>query len=370
MKKKKLYLFTLILFCTVSLLSTAQVTVPTPLNNDTAKKEISLPRYFKTYSHEFSLDTIPEASKLLINNMHGSITYSGWDMDSIVLEAKVWTEAPFRAAAVEVYNEITVASVLNSDEFRFRTQIRDNFSPIYNFGIDYHIIGPRELIMEIYNRFGSATITNYSGRGTFNIDHGDLKINSYPNMDIEELIINLSNGNIISDRIKKGDISHKNGVIEIDYTDSLLLNCDFSKVSIKNSINVDATLKTSNIEIGSNENLNIKGSNSFIKTEEIKNYGFIDVSDGEITIKNLDLQFQKLTLSTTNTKIDLTVDQNLNYNIHGIAEFANFYHYDIENLRIIKEGGRTSFSGVVGNSDSPSTIILFGSKKDITIKQK
>ncbi len=133
------------------------------------------------------------------------------------------------------------------------------------FQIDYYIMIPKDIFIEIENSHGDVSIDKLSKYFNIELNFGDFSIDS---------IFAAS----------KIDLSY--GSAKIKYADEVNGQIDFSDIRINSGGNVDVTLKYSNVNFGKIKSLIAKCEFSDITCSEIDN-AFMNVKYSDTYIKNI-----------------------------------------------------------------------------------
>ena len=319
-------------------------------------------RHHKTQFNEYNTSTI---KKLIVDNSHGEVNYTGWDKDTLSIRISIWVEASYSGTANEILNQINIFNRSYENTIDYNTHFSTNFFSNYNFGIDYHIFGPKNLELEVHNRLGNINLNDCCGKMKITGDYSNLKI-SESNKAISKANIKIINGNIDLAILASAEIIHKNGKLKLTKADNLLLNTDFSTANIKNIGILKLNANTSKLNIQQADYVDLETRHSNILISNLNQHGFIESYEGSIDIKTLKNSLDTLTIAGDHCPINVKIKNELPFNLHGQVNNGKLFYPENKEIRILKEDNIVSFST---ENDSQNTsvanLIFFNKDSDI-----
>ncbi len=321
-------------------------------------------RHHKTRFDEYTASGI---EKLTVNNRHGSIQYTGWDKDTLAVRISIWVEAPSSGIAAEVHDLIDISQQPTHKTLNYSTVFSQDFFSNYNFGIDYHIFGPKELELEILNRLGNINIEEYWGKITITGEYGHLKIARYREP-IPKAIIQITNGDLDIGDLIKAEIIHENGQLKLGSAIELSLTTDFSTAQIHSIENLMLTATTSHMNIGQAGSVNIDAKHTDIIISNIHQHGFIESDRGSLDIQSIKSDLEELTISGDHCPIQIHIADKLSFNLHGEVTNGQFFYPENKKIRIYRENNTLSFSRESSSRNNPApNLIVFTENSDIQL---
>jgi hypothetical protein len=234
------------------------------------------------------------AGELHVENKYGNITINGWSKNKIAIAVEVKVINNKEDKAKELFkrietnfkttsNFVSVVSEISDKDSGFFARYFNKVNPFEfdrgNVEINVTISLPANAEMEISNKFGDVNIEDWTGKLKANLEHGDLWINE----SIGNTNIDMTFGKIRAKSMTYGSINLKNGGLDMETSQDLVLKSSGSEIEIDNVTNLElisskdeviighvgsihGDLKFSNIEIASVE----KDINLYMKVVDFR----------------------------------------------------------------------------------------------------
>lgn len=262
MKQTKLFRFSLIAFCLLSL-----NTFATEQNLDREKKII------KNYS-------VSANDKLNIENEYGQVVVNTWDKNEVNVEITVMSSASTDSKAQDLLESVSISETKAGGAIYLKTLMRSNNfrSGKTSLKINYNITLPSWLNMNLVNKFGNVYLPSLTGNLQVKVTYGNVKAEklmgnaekrievSFGAADITEVEnLNLESkySKLTIDKINKGEIQNSFGKTIIQEVNNLRISQRYGDLDIRKVNTLVATVEFSNIDldvIGKSADLNLKYS--------------------------------------------------------------------------------------------------------------
>ncbi|WP_347926093.1 hypothetical protein [Pontimicrobium sp. SW4] len=322
------------------------------------------------------------AGELHINNKYGKIAINGWEKDNIeiVISVKVSNKKKKNAKSLIdriepnfriANNYVSVISEISDKNTSLFSRYFNKVNPFEfdkgNVEINFTVYLPINAELDITNKFGDVIIENWTGKLNANIEHGDLWINeSIVNANVE-----MKFGKLRTKSMTYGTISLKNGSIDIEESQDLVLKTSGADIEIDKVNTLKFTSSKDEARIGYIERLegDIRFSN--IEVEEIgKNIDLtmkvadfkvlrINQEDAQVTI-NQESSDISINISQLSFKFDATLEQGLLRLSKSFYNIKNNVLDEEKRLRNIKASFGATLTG---------TFTFTGKKGVITLKE-
>lgn len=262
------------------------------------------------------------AGELHIENKYGNVNITGWNENniSITIDIKVSSKKKENTKAlieriIPKFNTtdefISIVSEINKKNTNFFSKYFNKVNPFEfdksNIEINYTIYLPINAEIDIVNKFGDIIIDNWTGKLKANIEHGDLWINE----SIANANIDMKFGKLRTKSITYGNISLKNGDIDIENSQDLTLKTSGAIIEINKVIALELLSSKDEITIENVED--IHGSIKFSNVQ-------IDTVDRNIDLmmKIADLKVSKISKANALVTIDQE-SSDININISDLS---------------------------------------------------
>lgn len=340
---------------------------------------------FSMYSQEVLTKTIEEiyemtnAGELQVENKYGNITINGWEENEISIKIDIKVTNKKKENAKTLLDRI-VANIKTMDDFvSITSEISEKNTSLFsryfnkvnpfefdksNLEINYTIYLPVNAEIDLTNKFGDIIIDNWTGGLKANIEHGDLWINE----DITNARITMKFGKLRSKSIAYGTISLKNGDVDIESSNKLLLKTSGTKIEIGTVKELEIISSKDEIIIQKVEKIQgeLNFSNAQIETIEEKISLGMKVAELRVAKINqpdayvsIDQESSDININITNLsfKFSATLEQ-------GLLRLPKTF-YNIENNMIDKSKRIREINGSYGKATSG--IFSFTGKKGVIV---
>ena len=325
-----------------------------------------LETYTKEKNKEFPSS---EFSRVEIDNKHGDVSFTAWSKDSIRIDALVTVKAQDSEAGKKIMDFITLETIENNERIRFRTVFSDEFYSPHPFSIRYEVYLPANHEMKITNRFGNIDIASATGRMEIDLEHGDFKQTGMGVVD--ELKGRFAFADVQIGSFRNANIELNNAGLTLDDAENAEIKGKYCQIDIGSAGKLTVKTHTGRLNAGNVQELKINGTFSFVSIDEIKRKGQIEIDNGLLMIASINKQLKELSVNNNNAPINISIPSSLAYTLHGEVTNGQFRHYHPNEIKIIKDMEKTSFSG--GHSTQKkqrgSTIVLFNKNAGINIKE-
>ncbi|MBT8218322.1 MAG: hypothetical protein KJP00_00755, partial [Bacteroidia bacterium] len=187
---------------------------------------------------------LPADGKFSIDNKYGIVEIEGWDKDSVVIDIIISVKHRYLSKAEDLLDRIEPRFVTREDHIHATSIIRDKRKSIFNdffkdvfqldinktdVDIDYKIMLPNNVELEITNLFGDVVIDNCYGDLTADVSHGTLWLNSL----LKSTDIQLKFGRLDVRELPDSRLSLKNSKAYINSTGKIDIESTGSEIEIK-----------------------------------------------------------------------------------------------------------------------------------------
>ncbi|MDD7885724.1 hypothetical protein [Flavivirga sp. 57AJ16] len=340
---------------------------------------------FSVYSQEVLTKTIKKtyemtnAGELHLNNKYGNITINGWEENNISIKIDIKVANKKKENAKTLLNRI-VANIKTVDDFvSIVSEISEKNTSLFsryfnkvnpfefdksNVEINYTIYLPINAEIDVTNKFGDVIIDNWTGRLKANMEHGDLWINE----DITNARISMKFGKLRSKSIAYGTIDLKNGDIDIESSNKLLLKTSGTKIEIDQV--KDLELISSKDEIIVQKVKKIQGELNFsiAQIEAVEEKISLSMKVAELRVSKINLPDALVSINQESSDININIT-GLSFKFNatleqGLLRLPKTF-YNIKNNMIDKSKRIREINGAYGKPTSG--IFSFTGKKGVIV---
>ncbi len=320
---------------------------------------------------------ITNQGDLTIDSKYGDIVINGWEKDSIVITVAIKVTDKRLENAKDLLERIqpqikvvgnlaTINSEIVAKNESFISNYFNKANPLdfdkTNVQINYTIFLPKNISLNITNKFGDVILESFRGRLVSNVQHGDMWINQ----DVTNASLDMKYGKLKTKSVTYANINLKNAVLNLETSKNLIL---YSSGSVIDIVRVESLELTSNKDkIGVSSTGEIRGKIDFSEM----NLNNID-NEINLTMKVTDLKVSKINkpeafvfIEEESSDIDINITglafkfkANLEQGVLRIPKsFQNLKTFMIDNEKKLREinatygknpTGKFSITGKKGN---------------------
>ncbi|MEA3317800.1 MAG: hypothetical protein U9R54_07570, partial [Bacteroidota bacterium] len=193
--------------------------------------------YSKTLHKEYKAD---KNTLLVVENKYGEVNINNWDKNQIFIDVEITVEESKQEEAKELLKYITVNFSKEGNTIKAITNIDSKFfkGSLFSFGnnakefsIDYEIKTPKNINLNLENKYGDAFINEISGHVKLRIKYGNIRINKLERGNtkpLNNLYLAYSNATIDDVNWLKTEVSYSK--IEIEKSQALVAITKYSKM--------------------------------------------------------------------------------------------------------------------------------------------
>ena len=326
--------------------------------------KVSAQEVTKEYHEEY---TAGANTTLAISNRYGDVVIQSWDKNQVVIDVTVTVELPNREKAEKLLSYIEVVFSEGTNNISAKTVIDDKFNfsgwsgDSKRFSIDYNIKMPVVTALTLINKYGDTDIDELHGLVNLDIKYGNLAAGKLTRGNVKPLNkLNLAYGKGSVDEAGWLDLTIRYcGKLEITKSQALLLDSKYSKFYLNETSSVVGESKYDNINIERINNLVLENGYTETNIGELTKKLNYSGSYGSFSIDNINSGFESLDIETRYMGVKLGIQESANYKLDAKVSYGGLkYNEDRFNVRNrIIENNSTQVSGIIGDEQSPSSIV-------------
>lgn len=204
--------------------------------------------------------TLTNDGSLYLENKYGDIYINGWDKDEIEITVNIEANGKNTEKTEELLNLINSSIIATKKQVIVKSEISNKKPSFFNnyigkidpFNserintvINYTISLPKSAEIEILNKYGDVTISDWNGRLKTSVEHGDIRIlDSITNSDLY-----ITYGKLRANTLHKTNVLAKDATISINSSNHLKLESNGSEITLDTIGNLDLNSNKDNLEI-------------------------------------------------------------------------------------------------------------------------
>ncbi len=281
----------------------------------------------KKVERSFAMD---EEGELHLENKYGNINLYGWEKDETSVVISIVVNHRKRENAEGLLKRISPV-IRESDNYAaISYEIAEKSSSFFgnlfekanpfdfnrsNIQIDYEVYMPKAAELNVTNTFGDVIIEDWKGELKATIEHGDLWMNA----DLNKATVDIKYGRLRARTINYGNLTLKNGDLDMEDSKSLRINSSGTDMSIN---------KVTSLEVYSNKDEVILDEvGTIFGTLKFSTLELNKLSkDVDLTLKIADFRISEIMSSSA----DIAIDQESSEISLNITNFAHRFEATLE----------------------------------------
>lgn len=258
--------------------------------------------------------TVAVNDRLSLENEYGKVTINTWDKNEVSVEMTIGASAKTDSKAQSMIDDVSLSETKVGGSIYLKTIYRANNmrSGKQSLHVDYQIMMPAWLNINIVNKFGNVFLPSLSGAIQLQVNYGNIKAGKL--LGSHDKRIEVSFGSASIDEIDNAFIESKYSKLNID---------KIGKAEIQNAFGKTMILEANNLRIAQKYgDLDLRKVNTLIATIEFSNLDLDNIGkSADVTLKysgnadfglvssSIDLLKISASFSTVYMKLDESANQ-------------------------------------------------------------
>lgn len=271
--------------------------------------------YTKTYKEKY---TVEKGAVLQIDGKFGDIHCQVWDESSISILVTVRVDASSQEKADKVFDKISV-DLSGSPTKVVGTTTVGNINN-GDFSIDYDIMMPKWINVDLENQFGSIYLAALDGSAKIDVEYGALDADALNGM-ASDLTIKFSEADVAY--FKDGKVNVEYGGFKANETGNVNIVSRFSHVDIEKAGNLNLDSQYDEIKMGPSGQVILISRFSGLDFDKIAGSFEFDVEYGDLSASGITANFGTGKVRNSFANIDLRFDPKATFNVDAELEFGD-----------------------------------------------
>ncbi len=318
----------------------------------------------KKLNHEFQID---ENSTLVLQNKYGKIDVQNWNENKVVIDVEIVIEHPDKEKAKKLLEYLDVDFSISGSTCKAITIIDDKFNRLKGnnwgngkkFSINYTVKMPKDLDLDLSNKYGDVYIDELTGYSKINVKYGNLQANKIlrnRTKPLSSIILGYGKGNITEVGWMKIEIKYSK--LKIEKSRALVVQSKYSKLYIDEASSIVSESKYDAYEIGKTDNFVVKGAYSGYKIGYLGKKLSLTTKYTGTTVDKIPASFELIKISNSYGGIKLGIASDASYHLTGEARYAKISFPSSNNMNRIEKSNSATYDGIVGSSSNPKAKVV------------
>ncbi|MCK4345776.1 MAG: DUF4097 family beta strand repeat protein [Bacteroidales bacterium] len=327
--------------------------------------------FTKKYHEEFDTN---KNTELIIQNKFGEVDIKDWDKNLVEIDVVITVEHPDKERAERILSMFSVEISQEGNTIKAITKIDEKFHRMNRswgnkgkrFSIDYTVNMPKDLKLDLSNKYGNTFINELTGEVSIEIKYGNLKANKILRSNtkpLSKLTLGYGKATIEEANWLKLDVKYCKGKgVEISKCKALVIVSKYSNIYVNEGSSIVAESKYDDYEIGHVTNFVCESGYTSYKFEQIDKKFDLTTKYGSVKVGYIPKDFESIKISNEYGGITLGIDENASYYLKGEAKYGKIQHPESGKLSRIIENTSSSVDGIIGSEESPKAKVNIWTK--------
>jgi hypothetical protein len=320
----------------------------------------------KDFHEEFQTN---QNTVLTLDNKYGDMDLKNWDKDLIQIDVNVQVTNASQEKAEKLLSYIDVVFSVEGDAVSAKTVFDEKFNNTSTWRddndlkINYTVQMPKDIQLNLYNKYGDVFINEITGRATIGIKYGKLKANRIyrgNEKPLTEIDLGYSDASIEESDWLKVTMKYSN--LNLNSTGAIVLLSKYSKIALDECSSLVIDGKYDVYRLGKMANLVAVCAYSTFEIEEIREKLSMETEYTDCKIAFMPATFSSIDITNKYGGYRIGIDPNASYQLDGQAEYAKISYPDVGKVSRIVENTSMQVNGVVGKEVNPDATVRIVTK--------
>jgi hypothetical protein len=323
--------------------------------------------YSKDIQKEYDVNA---QTVLEIENKYGDVDITNWEKNKVVFDIKITVDHRKEEKARELLEYINIEFNQSGNTISAITDIDDKFNKsgwIFDLGgdtkefsINYKVKMPKNLELELKNKYGDVFIDEIHGRADIAVKYGNLNANKIirdNTKPLSKVFLGYSDGSTIEET-QWLKLELKYSKLEIEKSKALIGVTKYSKLYIDEASSIVCESKYDQYKVGELSNFVGEAKYTDFRFKKVNKKLDLVTKYGDVEVNSVPKGFEKIDIENKYGHIEIEIDEDASYKLEGEAEYADIDYPSGYKISRIEESTDLSVSGIIGNDQNTKSEVI------------
>ncbi len=298
---------------------------------------------------------------LVIKNKFGEVHCQNWAEPAISIDVTITVEASSQEKANKMLQKITISLSGSSDKVEAITNIAEMGFNNAEFQVDYMVMMPRNIRLNLDNRFGEAYIGEVEGASNIEIQYGEIEAQSFKNSS-NLVVIKFSDAQF--GFVEGGEFEIAYSELDLDKGNSAKVNSSFSDVGLGHFNNLDIVSKYDDLKIEKVTTITCGAKFAEVNVEELTGAFTFNVEYGGLDIESLGSSFGSGKIINSFNDVNISLNADVSLTLDAEVDFGSVDYPESKSKIRSEEVNYTKNidKGTIGTAAAPANQLFIRSK--------
>lgn len=315
----------------------------------------------KVIQKEFSVT--PDA-RLKLNNRFGDITCTLWDKNEIQVTVTLSADTKSEDVAEKLFSKVEILFSGTETAVEVSTRLAKNFNSKGDFSIDYQVMMPSSVQLDLTNSFGDVMIPVLNAKSSIKVEYGKASLGKLNHGDN---LIDISFGRASVESLKGAVVMIQFSKLRVDYAGSLRINSKYTDIDAGEIVVLDGTFEGGTVELDRASVLTLKTRFTSFHVGTVSQKIVLDAQFGNFQAAAVTPELKSIVVENQHGSVEVGIPAELSYTLDAESHFGSItFSKSNASLRETTTSGQDElYKGAVGSSPTAAIKIRneFGSVK-------
>lgn len=318
--------------------------------------------YTRDFEKKFRVN---ETSLVELVNKYGDMQVENWTENSVLVKVRITVKTSNKSRAESTFNKIDIQFKEDGNKFSAITEIKESINNT-NFKIDYVVKMPKNINVDISNKYGNLFVDQIDGHANIAVKYGNFTINKLGRENEKPtnyISIGYSSGVCNINECGWLKLESAYSKINIESATALIIGSKYSSLKIKKSKSIVTESKYDHpFKVGMVKNFVCTGAYSNFEIGKLFNMLESDIKYSDLQIMEVDKDFELIKVIVRYGKVGMQIPQVPGYELTADAAYGSVNYPDTRKINKIVDQTESKVWGVVGNQANPKAKVIIDSK--------
>lgn len=266
--------------------------------------------------------TVPKSQRLFLENQHGDILVRGWERDEALIKVSISIDSKNGSRPRTLLDQVEIKEEQIPEGVKIISSVQEvkkgfwdkyissgnrNAMDIIHLKIDYEVYVPKDLALDIQNRFGDLIVDGWNGELAAVIGHGDIWVNNH----LEQAWFTLEYGTLKTKSLGQSIVKVANGEVDMDNVEALELHSEGSEIKLGQISRLIMTSDKDEVKMDKVGALKIKSKFSRMTVDTLSHTMAVSMKLSELKVKRV-----------SDPELQISIDQessDIHLNVSGVS---------------------------------------------------
>ncbi|MFC2102367.1 hypothetical protein ACFLS7_05185 [Bacteroidota bacterium] len=301
-------------------------------------------------------------AKLKLNNRFGDITCTLWDKDVIDIVVTISVDTKSETSAEKIFSKIDISFNGSESEVEVATKLAKNLNSKGHFSIDYKVMMPKSVSLDLINKFGDVMISELNAKSAIRVEYGKAALGKLNHGDN---LLTIAFGSASVESMKGAVVMIQFSKMRIDYAGSLKINSKYTDVNAGEVVVMEGKFEGGTIDISQASVLTLETKFSSFTVGSVKQKINLDAEFGSFNVKTVNAGFKSLAVDNKHGSVEVGIPETIGYTLDAESHFGSIKFLKTNNSfsTLNVTGQDEVYKGTVGDAPTANVKIRneFGS---------